>query len=183
MLTCLSQILAISTVQSETIRRLLFCPRQMLSVIPSSKPSLSNAKHTNTTNCPHFFEMSCSKATPQSTWLTYPDKFFRVTTPLADDGGGRDVEKGGVALCGHGLGQKGLPCARWTIQQDSFPWRQDALEQLRVLDRHAHFERQGLGTAEVLDRHTHILRDKTLEQLRVLDRRTHYETRPWNSWV
>ena len=125
--------------------------------------------------------MSCSNATPQSTWPTYPDKFFWVTTPLADDGGGRDVEKGGVALRGHGLGQKGLPRARWTIQQDSFPWRQDALEQLRVLDRHAHFESQGLRTADCTGQKC-ALRDKALEQLRVQDKHTLWETRPWNSW-
>lgn len=40
--------------------------------------------------------------------ITYPDQFLRVSSPLADDAGGWNVEEGRLTLCSHGLGQQCL---------------------------------------------------------------------------
>lgn len=41
---------------------------------------------------------------------TYPDQFLRISSPLADDAGGWNVEEGRLTLRSHGLGQQRLTC-------------------------------------------------------------------------
>lgn len=48
---------------------------------------------------------------------TYPDQFLRVSSPLADDAGGWDVEEGRLTLCSHGLGQQRLTCTCVYVSQ------------------------------------------------------------------
>ena len=69
----------------------------------------------------------------QQRWLAHADELLGVAAPLAHDGGGGDVEEGGAALGGDGLGEQRLAGARRTVEQQALPRRQDAREQLRVL--------------------------------------------------
>ena len=57
-----------------------------------------------------------------------PDELLRLSAVLGGEGGRRDVEEGGAAFRGHGLGQHGLAGAGWSDHKHAAPRTTNTLE-------------------------------------------------------